>query len=97
MVDNVLDYVGEAHLYFDEYSNIGSAFEKEFFEYLKKENVGFVLNNVDKLKMVKSSKNKFVQLTDLLVGTIKYSVKGKFDLTPYIEEKIIDIRYLPYK
>jgi len=36
LVDNVLDYVGEAHLYFDEYSNIGSAFEKEFFEYLKK-------------------------------------------------------------
>jgi hypothetical protein len=47
--------------------------------------------------MVKSNKNKLVQLADLLVGTVKYSAKGKFDLIPWIEEKIIDIRYLPYK
>jgi hypothetical protein len=97
LVDTVLDYVGEANLYFDEYSNIGSAFEKEFFTYLKKENVGFVLNTVDKLEMVKSDTNKFIQLADLLVGTVKYSAKGKFDLIPWIEEKVIDIRYLPYK
>jgi len=97
LVDTVLDYVGEANLFFDEYSNIGSSFEKEFFTYLKKENIGFVLNTVDKIKMVKSNKNKLVQLADLLVGTVKYSAKGKFDLIPWIEEKIIDIRYLPYK
>jgi Protein of unknown function (DUF3800) len=96
LVDTVLDYVGEANLYFDEYSSNGSSFETEFFDYLKKENVGFVLNTVDKIKMVKSDKNKLAQLADLLVGTIKYSVKKQIDLIPWIEEKVIDIRYFPY-
>jgi hypothetical protein len=97
LVDTVLDYIGEANLYFDEYSNIGSSFETEFFNYLRKENIGFILNNVGRLEMVSSNKNKFAQFTDLLVGTVKYSAKGKIDLLPWIEEKIIDIRYLPYK
>lgn len=97
LVESVLDYVGEVNLYFDEYSKIGSSFEREFFEYLKKENLGFTLNRVDTMTMVESHKNRFIQFADLLVGIVKNAANNKIDLTPWIEEKIIDVQYFPFK
>jgi len=96
LVGDILDYIGEASLCFDEYGAVGSKFEKEFFKYIKNENFGFVLNNIFKMTSDVSSRNKSLQLSDLLIGAIKYKLKKKFDVTPWFEEKIISVQYFPH-
>ncbi|MDP1677436.1 MAG: DUF3800 domain-containing protein [Bacteroidota bacterium] len=98
LIDNILDYVGEVSFCFDEYGTKGDTFEKEFFDYLKNENFGFVLNKVNEIKSDDSKKNGCLQLVDLLVGTVKQKLKSKngFDVTPWFEEKIISIQYFPH-
>ncbi len=96
LVGDILDYIGEASLHFDEYGTKGARFEKEFFNYLKKENFGFVLNKIKKISSEVSGQNKAVQFVDLLIGAVKYKLKRKFDVTPWFEEKIISVQYFPH-
>jgi len=46
--------------------------------------------------MFSSQYNPLIQITDILIGTVKQMLKGNDRLVSIIEEKIIDIQFFPF-
>jgi len=96
LVNYVLDEIGEVNLYFDEYGGINSKFQDEFFKYIKEKNFIHPIQKVQ-AEMFSSQYNPLIQITDILIGTVKQMLKGNDRLVSIIEEKIIDIQFFPFK
>jgi len=95
LLDYVLDEIGEVNLCFDEYGGINSKFQDEFFKYIERKSVIYPIQKIQ-AEMFESKYNPFIQITDVLIGTVKKKLKGNDQLMAEIEEKVIDIRYFPF-
>lgn len=98
LIKNITNYIeGNISLFFDQYSQKNSAFQDEFFNYLKEKNLEFKFKRVDNIEMFDSKDHPYIQLADLIAGVLKLKMKKKVDLFNLIEEKCIDVIYFPYK
>lgn len=97
LTSNVLDYVNHANLRFDTYGGKGSIFEKEFFEYIEKQNMGYAQSRVKQLEMVDSRGDSIVQLADLICGAVKRSAEGDNGLLDLLQDKAIDVIVFPFE
>jgi hypothetical protein len=95
LVGDLLDYVGGANLYFDEYSSGKSKFKREFLDYIRKRNAPFIYNRMEKIEMIESSKSPSAQMADLVAGVFKWKLLNKVDIYQLIDEKIVFVRYFP--
>jgi hypothetical protein len=95
LAEELLNLAWDSELYFDEYSKIGSAFEKEFAAYLKAKNAGLPPHRLKSIRMLKSESSRLLQLADLVAGVIKNQAKKKFDLQHLIDDKAIRVQYWP--
>lgn len=92
----LLDHVSHADLVFDQYSSSNqSAFAKSFFGYLREQNAGYPAERIKSIDMLDSKGELLLQLADLIAGVVKNREKGKFDLTPMIEEKCLALEQFP--
>jgi hypothetical protein len=97
IAEEFLSLAWDAELYFDEYSNIGSKFQREFAAYIKKRNAGLPPHRLKSVAMLKSEQSRLIQLADLLAGVVKNQVKGKFDLQHLVDDKVLKVQYWPRK
>ena len=95
LAEELLNIAWDAELYFDEYSKIGSAFEKEFASYIKARNAGLPPHRLKSVTMLSSDRSRLIQLADLLAGIVKNQAKGKFDLQHLVDDKVIRVQYWP--
>jgi len=96
LLNDVLDEVGEAHVVFDEYGGRNSRFQREFFKYIKNRTLAYPVNKIGHMEMHRSDGNPFLQMADLLAGTIKNEFKQGPSLLPYVADKQITVQYFPY-
>lgn len=96
LIKNLMDYLGgQVNLYFDQYSNKNSEFEKEFLNYIQKHNLEYPFKKIENTDMFNSQNEPFIQLADLISGVIKYKLKKKSNLMSYIDEKQIGLKVFP--
>jgi hypothetical protein len=95
LLNDLLDYVGQANLFFDEYSSEKSRFRNDFLKYIKQQNASYAYQKIDKAKMVQSVKSPSAQMADLIAGAMKWKLMNKADLLPLIDEKLIFVRVFP--
>jgi hypothetical protein len=96
LLDEILEYVGNAKLYFDEYGGIESSFKEELFKYLREQNTGFPIDKIEQMEMFRSELVPFIQFADLIAGVIKKKMKNSLDLLHLIEDRALCIREFPY-
>lgn len=96
LLEHVLELVGEVDLYFDEYGGKNSRFSKEFFDYVRNQNLVYPINKIGQMDMFRSEQMPFIQLADLIAGTIKKDLKTGSKLIDYVEDKKIEVIYFPF-
>lgn len=95
LVGDLLCVTWASELYFDEYSQIGSAFEATFKDYLREQNAGLPPDRIRSITMLESHRERLLQFADLLGGVVKNRLDGSFDLLDLVDEKLIDLRIWP--
>jgi len=95
LLNDLLDYVGQANLFFDECASEKSRFRNDFLNYIKKQYAAYAYEKIGRAKMVQSVKSPSAQMADLIAGAMKWKLMNKADLLPLIDEKLIFIRVFP--
>jgi hypothetical protein len=95
LLNDLLDYVGQVNLFFDEYSPEKSRFIKEFLKYIRERNTAYSYQKIDQAKLIKSVKSPSAQMADLIAGAMKWKLMGKADLLPLIDEKLLFVKTFP--
>jgi hypothetical protein len=92
LLENLVESVLTADLYFDQYSNTNSTFSNEFITYIKKNQP---IIKSDQIQMVDSRQYPGIQLSDIISGVIRVELEGSEKLLHLIDEKKIDIIHYP--
>jgi hypothetical protein len=92
LLENLVESVLTADLYFDQYSNTNSTFSDEFIAYIKKNQP---IIKSDQIQIVDSRQYPGIQLSDLISGVIRVQLEGSEDLLHLIDEKKIEIIHYP--
>jgi hypothetical protein len=92
LLENLVESVMTADLYFDQYSNINSPFSREFIIYLQK-NQPFITS--DQIQIVDSRNFPGIQLADLISGVIRVELENQEGILRLIDDKRIDIIHYP--
>jgi hypothetical protein len=92
LLENLVESVLTADLYFDQYSNTNSTFSDEFIAYIKKNQP---IIKSDQIQIVDSRQYPGIQLSDLISGVIRVQLEGSEDLLHLIDEKRIEIIHYP--
>lgn len=93
LVGDLLALGWESDLIIDEYSN--DAFQQQLEIYLRRQNSGLPINRLDQVTFHQSSKDRLVQLADLVAGAIRRSTEGDAGPLLQIDDKRINLQFFP--
>jgi len=93
LVGDLLTAAWQADLVIDENSTQG--FQNELESYLRRQNSGLPIGRLNAVKFSESSKNRLVQLADLVAGAVRRSVEGEAVPLREIEHKMITLQFWP--
>jgi len=93
LVGDLLTAAWQADLVIDEHST--QAFQDEFESYLRRQNSGLPIGRLNAIGFSESSKNRLVQLADLVAGAVRRSVEGEAVVLREIEHKMITLQFWP--
>jgi hypothetical protein len=97
LVEKLLDRLEKVNLFFDQYGDPNSPFEKEFINYIKLKNDVWPKDKINNIKMFDSKDMQFIQIADLIAGAISKTLRGKGNYLPLLEEKKLDIYWFPFQ
>jgi hypothetical protein len=89
LVSDLLTVAWQADLVIDEHSI--PAFQAELAGYLRRRNSGLAIGKLGSVKFAESSKERLVQLADLVAGAVRRSVAGDSGPLREIEYKMINL------
>jgi hypothetical protein len=93
LISDLLTVAWQADLVIDE--NSTQAFQSELETYLRRQNSGLPVGRLQSVKFANSSKERLVQLADLIAGAVRLSVEGQPQPLREIEHQMIDLQFWP--
>lgn len=94
LVGDILTIAWQADLVIDEHSS--PVFQAELEGYLRRQNSGLPINRLGEIRFSKSSKERVVQLADLVAGAVRRHVAdGDAQPLREIEHKMINLQHWP--
>ncbi len=93
LVGDLLALGWESDLVIDEYSS--EAFQAELESHLRRQNSGLPINRLDKINFHQSSKDRLIQLADLVAGAVRRSTEGDKGPLLQIDDKRINLQFFP--
>lgn len=93
LVGDLLTVAWQADLVIDENSTATAQAELE--QHLRDQNSGLPVTRLGSVTFSDSSKNRLVQLTDLVAGAVRRSVAGEALPLREIEDKMINLQFWP--
>jgi hypothetical protein len=93
LIGDLLTMAWQADLVLDQ--NSTDTVQAELELYLRRENSGLPVSRLGSIAFSDSSKNRLVQLADLVAGAIRRSVAGEPRPLREIEDKMINLQHWP--
>lgn len=93
LVGDLLTTAWQADLVIDEHST--RDFQNQLQDYLRRQNSGMPIGRLNNVSFSESSKNRLVQLADLVAGAVRRSVEGQAVPLSEIEHKMISLQFWP--
>lgn len=93
LVGDLLMTAWEADLVIDENSTAG--FQTELANYLKRQNSTLPIQRLQKVSFASSSKERLIQLADLVAGAVRRSTQGETAPLREIDHQMISLQYWP--
>jgi hypothetical protein len=93
LVGDLLTIAWQSDLVIDESSS--DAFQCALESHLRRQNSGLPVGRLGSVSFSQSSKNRLVQLADLVAGAVRRSVEGKHGPLREIEHKMIKLQFWP--
>jgi Protein of unknown function (DUF3800) len=93
LIGDLLTIARQADLVIDEYST--PEFQAQLDAYLRRQNSGLPITRLGLIKFSDSSKERLVQLADLVAGAVRRSVEGHNRPLREIEHKMINLQFWP--
>lgn len=94
-IGDLLTIAWQADLVIDE--NSTAAFQAQLEAYLRRQNSGLPVNRIGSVRFSTSSKQRLIQLADLVAGAVRRSVEGERVPLREIEHKMINLQFWPPK
>jgi hypothetical protein len=95
LIGDLLTVAWQSDLVIDE--NSTADFQSQLKQYLRRQNSGLPVNRLGSVKFSASSKQRLIQLADLVAGAVRRSVKGDAAPLKEIEHQMIDLQFWPPK
>ncbi len=95
LVSDLMTVAWQADLVIDE--NSSATFQAELRSYLRRQNSGLPVGKLNSVTFAQSSKDRLVQLADLVAGAVRRSVEGDTVPLREIEHKMINLQSWPPK
>lgn len=95
LIGDLLTIAWQADIVIDE--NSTPAFQEQLESYLRRQNSGLPINRIGSVKFSSSSKQRLIQLADLVAGAVRRSVEGDRVPLREIEHKMINLQFWPPK
>jgi len=93
LIGDLLTIAWEADVVIDESST--PEFQSQIEDYLRDQNSGLPVSRLGKVKFTDSSKNRIVQLADLIAGAVRRSVDGEREPLDEIQHQQLTLQYWP--
>jgi hypothetical protein len=93
LIGDLLTVAWQSDLVIDEHST--SEFQSALERYLRKQNSGLPVNRLGAVRFAQSSKERLVQLADLVAGAVRRAVNGEELPLREIEPKMINLQLWP--
>ena len=93
LIGDLLTVAWKADVVIDETST--AAFQGQLEGYLRRQNSGLPVNRLSSVKFADSSKNRLVQLADLVAGAVRRSVAGDRVPLREIEHQMLSLQFWP--
>ena len=93
LIGDLLTVAWQADLVIDE--NSTPEFQAELEAYLRRHNSGLPIGRLQSVKFSQSSKDRLVQLADLIAGAVRRSVEGHSVPLREIEHQMINLQFWP--
>jgi hypothetical protein len=93
LIGDLLTIAWQSDLVLDQ--NSTEIVQSELEQYLRRENSGLPVSRLGAINFSDSSKNRLVQLADLVAGAVRRSVAGEPHPLREIEDKMINLQYWP--
>lgn len=93
LIGDLLTVAWQADLVIDEYST--PEFQAQLQSYLRRQNSGLPVSRLGCVTFSSSSKERLVQLADLVAGAVRFSVEGEPVPLREIEHKMINLQHWP--
>lgn len=93
LVGELLTVAWQSDLIIDQHAS--DAFQAELDAYLRRQNSGLPVSRLQSVSFADSSKNRLVQLADLVAGAVRRSVDGEGQPLREIEHQMISLQHWP--
>lgn len=93
LVSDLLTIAWQADLVIDEHSS--PEFQAEFEAYLRQQNSGLPVSRLQAVRFAQSSKERLVQLADLVAGAVRRAVDGQGAPLREIEHQQVNLQFWP--
>lgn len=97
LVEKLLNRLGKVNLFFDQYGDPSSPFEKEFTKYIRSKSDTWPKDKINQINMIDSKTSQFIQTADLITGAVSKSLRRKGNFLPYLMDKKIELCWFPYQ
>lgn len=93
LIGDLLTIAWQADIVIDE--NSTQAFQSQLEGYLRRQNSGLPVNRLGSVRFSASSKERLIQLADLVAGAVRRSTQGEQVPLREIEHKMINLQFWP--
>ena len=93
LVGDLLTIAWAADLVIDEYST--EAFQSELELHPRRQNSGLPIQTLEDIAFAQSSKERLVQLADLVAGAVRLASSGERTPLEQISDKVLSLQYWP--